>query len=71
MTETDKPSGVSVVPPKTPVRTVTVPDPTAGRTAAGRDVGKDAESEPDDPDEAANDGLAGSPWPAPSRSWPL
>jgi len=58
MTETDKPSGVSVVPPTTPVRTVTVPDPTAGRASAGQDVVKDAESEPDDPDKAAKDGLA-------------
>ncbi|MCJ2060668.1 hypothetical protein MKL09_29630 [Methylobacterium sp. J-048] len=58
MTETDKPHGVSVVPPTVPIRNVNVPDPTAGSEPESKDVVQDAESKPDDPDKAAKDGLA-------------
>ena len=58
MTETDKPEGVSVVPPTVPIRNVNVPDPTVHDEAGTESPVKDAESTPNDPDEAAKDGLA-------------
>lgn len=58
MTETDKPHGVSVVPPTVPIRNVNVPDPTRGSEPESKDVVQDAERKPDDPDKAAEDGLA-------------
>ena len=58
MTETDKPHGVSVVPPTVPIRNVNVPDPTTGREPESQDVVQDAEGKPDDPDKAAQNGLA-------------
>lgn len=58
MAETDKPSGVSVVPPTVPISNVNVPDPTTGSEPKSKDPVKEAESKPDDPEEAAKDGLA-------------
>ena len=58
MAETDKPEGVSVVPPTVPIRNVNVPDPTTGSEPESKDPVKDAEVKPDDPDKAAKDGLA-------------
>ncbi|WP_342111486.1 hypothetical protein [Methylobacterium sp. SI9] len=58
MAETDKPSGVSVVPPTVPIPNVNVPDPTTGSEPESKDPVKEAESKPNDPDEAAKDGLA-------------
>ena len=58
MTETDKPHGISVVPPTVPIRNINVPDPTTGSEPESKDVVEDAESKPDDPDKAAKDGLA-------------
>ena len=58
MAETDKPSGVSVVPPTVPIPNVNVPDPTISSEPKSKDQVKDAESKPDDPDKAAKDGLA-------------
>jgi len=58
MAETDKPPGESVVPPTVPIRNVNVPDPTTGSEPGSKDLVKDAESTPDDPDAAAQDGLA-------------
>jgi hypothetical protein len=58
MAETDKPEGVSVVPPTVPIRNVNVPDPTTGSEPESKDPVKDAEAKPDDPDKAAKDGLA-------------
>ena len=58
MTETDKPHGISVVPPTVPIRNINVPDPTTGSGPESKDVVQDAESKPDDPDKAAKDGLA-------------
>lgn len=58
MAETDKPKGVSVVPPTVPIRNVNVPDPTTGSELESQDPIKGAETKPDDPDKAAKDGLA-------------
>lgn len=58
MSETDKPSGVSVVPPTVPIPNVNVPDPTTGSEPEIKDPVKEAESKPDDPDMAAKDDLA-------------
>lgn len=58
MTETDKPQDVSVVPPTVPIPNVNVPDPTTGSEPESKGPVKEAESEPDDPDKAATDGLA-------------
>ncbi|MCJ2086333.1 hypothetical protein MKK88_10050 [Methylobacterium sp. E-005] len=58
MAETDKPPGVSVVPPTIPIPNVNVPDPTTGSEPESKDPVKDAERTPDDPDKAASDGLA-------------
>ncbi|CAM3015215.1 hypothetical protein JHFBIEKO_0472 [Methylobacterium mesophilicum] len=58
MAETDESQGVSVVPPTVQIRNVNAPDPTTGRQGASVDVVEDAESQPDDPDHAAKDGLA-------------
>ncbi|SDO56480.1 hypothetical protein SAMN05216360_12752 [Methylobacterium phyllostachyos] len=58
MAETEKPSGVSVVPPTVPIRNVNVPNPTTGSEPESKDPVKEAESKPDDPNEAAKDGLA-------------
>ena len=58
MTETDKPHGISVVPPTVPIRNINVPDPTTGSEPESKDVVQDAESKPEDPDKAAKDGLA-------------
>lgn len=58
MAETDKPSGESVVPPTVPIPNVNVPDPTTGSEPESKDLVKDAERKPDDPDKAAKDGLA-------------
>lgn len=58
MAETDKPSGVSVVPPTVPIPNVNVPDPTTGSEPDNKDPVKEAETKPDDPDKAAKDGLA-------------
>ncbi|WP_010687639.1 hypothetical protein [Methylobacterium mesophilicum] len=56
MAEKDKAPGVSVVPPTVPIPNVNVPDPTTG--SERKDLVKDAEIKPEDPDEAAEDGLA-------------
>ncbi|MCJ2138066.1 hypothetical protein MKK69_29135 [Methylobacterium sp. J-026] len=37
MTETDRPHGVSVVPPTVPIRNINVPDPTAGNGLASKE----------------------------------
>ncbi|WP_243908995.1 hypothetical protein [Methylobacterium sp. J-070] len=37
MAETDKPKGVSVVPPTVPIRNVNVPDPTTGSEPESKD----------------------------------
>jgi hypothetical protein len=58
MADKDKPSGVSVVRPTVPIPNINVPDPTAGNELEGKDPVKDAESKPDNPDKAAEDGLA-------------
>lgn len=58
MVKADEPQGERVVPPTVQIRNVNVPDPTTGREGASKDVVKDAESQPDDPDHAAKDGLA-------------
>ena len=58
MAETDKPQGVSVVPPTVRIPNVNVPDPTTASEPEAKDLVKDAESKPDDPDTAAKDGLA-------------
>ena len=58
MADTDKPPGLSVVPPTVPIRNVNVPDPTIRTEPENNDVVKEAERKPDDPDEAAKDGLA-------------
>ncbi|MCJ2048362.1 hypothetical protein [Methylobacterium sp. J-070] len=58
MAETDKPPGVSVVPPTVRIPNVNVPDPTTGTEPESKDPVKEAESKPDDPDQAAKDGLA-------------
>ncbi|MCJ2049806.1 hypothetical protein [Methylobacterium sp. J-070] len=55
--ETDKPPGVSVVPPTVGIPNVNVPDPTTGSEPESKDPVKEAESKPDDPDQAAKDGL--------------
>ena len=56
--ETDKPPGESVVPPTVPIPNVNVPDPTTGSGSESKDPVKDAERKPNDPDTAAEDGLA-------------
>lgn len=58
MSETDKAAGRSVQPPTVPIGGVNTPDPTLRRKPDGEDPVKTAESEPDDPDKAAEDGLA-------------
>ena len=58
MAENDKAPGVSVVPPTVPIPNVNVPDPTIGNEPEIKDLVKDAESRPDDPAKAAEDGLA-------------
>ena len=58
MAETDKPAGVSVVPPTVRIPNVNVPDPTTGSEPTSKNSVKEAESKPDDPDKAAKDGLA-------------
>jgi hypothetical protein len=58
LTENDKAQGKSVVPPTVPIRNVNVPNPTTGSEPESKDVVRDAESKPDDPDQAAKDGLA-------------
>ena len=58
MAETDKPQGESIMPPTVPIRNVNVLDPTTGSEPESKDLVKDAESKPDDPDKAAEDGLA-------------
>ncbi|MDP4026117.1 hypothetical protein Q8W71_26165 [Methylobacterium sp. NEAU 140] len=58
MADADKPQGESVVPPTVPIPNVNVPDPTTGSEPGSKDVVKDAERRPDDPDKAAEDGLA-------------
>lgn len=58
MADTDKPQKVSVVPPTVPIPNVNVPDPTTGSEPESKDPVKEAERKPDDPDEAAKDGLA-------------
>lgn len=58
MTETDKLKGEVVAPPTVPIRGVTVPDPTTGGEPESKDPVEDATAKPDDPDKAAEDGLA-------------
>ena len=58
MAETEKPRGESVMPPTVRIANVNVPDPTTDRAPESKDVVKDAQSKPDDPDKAAKDGLA-------------
>lgn len=58
MTETDKPHGVSVMPPTVPIRNINVPDPTVGSETKVQDPIDAAESDPDDPNQVAKDGLA-------------
>ena len=50
MSETDKPQGVSVVPPTVPIPGVNVPDPTTGSASEGKDPSQGAKSTPNDPD---------------------
>ena len=52
MVETDKPQGVSVVPPTVPIPGVNIPDPTTGSETEGRDPNGGADSAPHDPDAA-------------------
>lgn len=42
MVETDKPPGVSVVPPTIPIPNVNVPDPTTGSEPESKDTVEDA-----------------------------
>ncbi|WP_419829445.1 hypothetical protein [Methylobacterium sp.] len=58
MAETDEPHAVSLVPPTVQSRNDDVPEKRKGREPGNKDVVKDAESQPDDPDHAAKDGLA-------------
>jgi len=58
MAETDKPQDESIMPPTVPIRNANVPDPTTGSEPESKDLVKDSESKPDDPDKAAEDGLA-------------
>ncbi|MCJ2056813.1 hypothetical protein MKL09_09620 [Methylobacterium sp. J-048] len=58
MTETDTPRGESAVPPTAPIRNIKVPATPEGREPEGQDLVKTAERAPDDPDKAAEDGLA-------------
>ena len=58
MNETDKPQGVSVMPPTVPIRNINVPDPTVGSETKVQDLIDAAESDSNDPDKVAKDGLA-------------
>lgn len=58
MAAADKPSDGRVVLPTVPIPNVNVPDPTTGREPENKNPVKDAESSPDNPDRAADDGLA-------------
>ena len=52
MVETDKPQGVSIVPPTVPIPGVNVPDPTTGSEPAGKDPSRGSDGAPSDPDAA-------------------
>lgn len=58
MAQPDKPEGESVQPPTVPIRGVNTPDPTTESKPRSADPVEDAKRKPDDPDKAAEDGLA-------------